>query len=161
MTSSHSSKDPLRPPVSGGQFAGAVVAFSFQFVTYSPPGTGASTPKGGEGVDDLFFRTLHAASLLPKRVERSFPFIRLVLRFTFALIHPLRALRSSPCLRGQRGSSEEALDVLLCPLRGAISIATLGGWLARWSLSVCKVSSPLSAFSFTFYVFRFIHQFII
>ena len=24
MTSSHSSKDPLRPPVSGGQFAGAV-----------------------------------------------------------------------------------------------------------------------------------------
>ena len=45
-----------------------------------------------------------------------------------------------PCLRGQRGSSEEALDVLLCPLRGAISIATLGGLLAR---CVVFIMSPL------------------
>ena len=48
------------------------------------------------------------------------------------VIHPLRRYAPRrPCLRGQRGSSEEALDVLLCPLRGAISIATLGGLLAR------------------------------
>ena len=51
------------------------------------------------------------------------------------VIHPLRFARR-PCLRGQRGSSEEALDVLLCPLRGAISIATLGGLLARCWFSV-------------------------
>ena len=45
MTFSHSSKDPLRHPVSGGQFAGAVLAV----VTDSPPETGASTPQGGGG----------------------------------------------------------------------------------------------------------------
>ena len=45
MTSSHSSKDPLRHPVSGGQFAGAALTV----VTDSPPETGASTPQGGGG----------------------------------------------------------------------------------------------------------------
>ena len=38
-----------RPPVSGGQYAGAVIVFSFRFVTNSPPETGVSTPQGGGG----------------------------------------------------------------------------------------------------------------
>ena len=39
----------LVAPVSGGQFAGAVMVFRFPIVTNSPPETGASTPKGGGG----------------------------------------------------------------------------------------------------------------
>ena len=57
MTSSHSSKDPLRPPVSGGQ---SVWCGHKSVVTdsspcrgiegvRSPPETGASTPQGGGG----------------------------------------------------------------------------------------------------------------
>ena len=38
-----------RPPVSGGQYAGAVIVFCVLFVTNSPPETGWSTPKGGGG----------------------------------------------------------------------------------------------------------------
>ena len=45
MTFSHSSKDPLRPPVSEGQ----LVSAGFSVVTDSPPETGASTPKEGGG----------------------------------------------------------------------------------------------------------------
>ena len=97
MTSSHSSKDPLRPPVSGGQLAGAVVVFSFPFVTNSPPETGASTPQGGGGGCFLSFRTLHAASLLPRRIGRKFS----VFTFPF-FIHPLRFARPA-CLRGTVG----------------------------------------------------------
>ena len=42
-----------RPPVSGGQSAGAVIDFSFQFVTNSPPETGG-VPRSGVGVDVIF-----------------------------------------------------------------------------------------------------------
>ena len=64
MTFSHSSKDPLRHPVSGGQFAGAVRGLVFRFhlsvrsctadvatlsvVTDTPPETGGS-PRRGRG----------------------------------------------------------------------------------------------------------------
>ena len=43
-----------RPPVSEGQSAGAVIDFSFQFVTNSPPETGG-VPRSGEGVDVFLF----------------------------------------------------------------------------------------------------------
>ena len=59
-----------RPPVSGGQFAGAVIVFRFQFlpfrfpfVTNSPPETGASTPQGGGG--GCFFLFSDAARSVP------------------------------------------------------------------------------------------------
>ena len=76
MTSSHSSKDPLRPPVSGGQLAGAV----WSVVTDSTPETGGSTPQGGgggwfplsvhhatEGVDGFHLSFHHAAGIFTCR----------------------------------------------------------------------------------------------
>ena len=55
MTLSHSSKDPLRPPVSGGQLAGAV----FSVVTDSPSETGGVSRRG-EGVDGFPFPFIKA-----------------------------------------------------------------------------------------------------
>ncbi len=54
-----------------------------------------------------------------------------VLSFPFVKIHPLRASRSSRLSLGAKRVFRRSTDVLLCPLRGAISIATLGGRLAR------------------------------
>ena len=50
MTFSHFSKDLIRHPVSGGQFAGAVLSI----VTDSTPETGV-VPRRGEGVDSFPF----------------------------------------------------------------------------------------------------------
>ncbi len=49
-----------RPPVSGGQSAGAVAVFRFPFVTNSPSGTGG-VPRSGEGVDKVSFLTSYQA----------------------------------------------------------------------------------------------------
>ena len=62
----------------------------FPFVTNSPPETGASTPQGGGGGCFLSFRTLHAASLLLKRVGRKFSVFRFNSRLPCLNLRSLR-----------------------------------------------------------------------
>ena len=116
MTSSHSSKDPLRPPVSGGQLAGAVVVFSFPFVTNSPPETGASTPQGGGGGCFLSFRTLHAASLLPRRIGRKFSVYKVSFPFShFRFLSTPSASLVPPVSGGQLAGAVIVFSFLLSP----------------------------------------------
>ena len=64
-----------RPPVSEGQFAGAVIDFSFQFVTNSPPETGASTPKGGGGGYKFSVFTFHLSVFTFHLSDFRLPFV--------------------------------------------------------------------------------------
>ena len=84
---------------------------SFPFVTNSPPETGASTPQGGGGGCFLSFRTLHAASLLPRRIGRKFSVYKVSFPFSPLRFYPPPPLRSSHLSQGD-------------------------SWLARWQFSV-------------------------
>ena len=105
MTSSHSSKDPLRPPVSGGQFLGAVLTV---VTTPSHRGEGwggvcSPSLKGGMGwvllppdgsllivaCCGVFIRSKTNCQLSAVSVCR-FPFSKVPFRFAIALAHQFR-----------------------------------------------------------------------
>ena len=107
---------PSSPPVSGGQFASAMIVFRFTFVTNSPPETGG-VPRRGEGVD----RSIRVS----------------VFRFPFIFIHPLRRFTPRPPVSGGQLASavlQRMFSVSRSPsLQGGL------GWVLCWTGSL----SPL------------------